>query len=102
MDWVQGQGALQIERGGVQQGLARGVFLDLAPGGLVPLFLDHLVQMIHKSFDFHVRQILLKGQQGVQVGAQQSGQGGQQGNVGVGAPGFPKLKIWIQVNQFCR
>ena len=57
--------------------LARGVFLDLVPGGLegglVPLFLDPLIQMVHKGFDFHVRQILLKGQQGVQVGAQQPG-----------------------------
>lgn len=51
--------------------------------GFIPLLTDQPVQIICETGDLLGRQILLKGQQGVEVGMQHPGQSGQGGDIRV-------------------
>lgn len=90
---VEESGAVQIENCRVNQLFAGGVLMDLVHGplerGVIALLRDHAVQFFQKTGNLLIAQLLLKGQQGVEVGPQHPGQGGQGGNVWVGGPRFP-------------
>ena len=89
---VKKAGPVQIENGRIDQRLTVGVLVDLVhpslKGSLIPLLADQSVQIVGKPGDLLSGQILPEGQQGVEVGMQDPGQGGQGGDVGVGGPGI--------------
>ena len=90
---VEKAGTVQIENDRIDQGFTVGVLVNFfhgcLKGGLIPLFTDHFVQVAGKTGDLLGGQILLKGQQGVEVGMQHPGQGGQGGDVRVCGSFFP-------------
>ena len=89
-------GPIQVKDHRIDQGFTVGVLVDLfhpsLKGGLIALLMDQSIQVIGKTGDLLGGQILLKGQQGVQISMQHPGQGGQGGDVRVCGPGFPNLK----------
>ena len=103
-----GEGGQTLQgQGGVQRQQA-------APGELLPLLLCQgegsgqaalsggAVEGLQEGGHLLPGHLLLECQQVVQIRPQQPGQGGQQGDLRQGGVCFPKLRIWIQINQFCR
>ncbi|MEI3120443.1 MAG: hypothetical protein V8S86_05490 [Eubacteriales bacterium] len=78
---VEEPGAVQIENCRINQLFAGGVLMDLVHGplerGVIALLRDHAVQFFQKMGNLLVAQLLLKGQQGVEVGPQHPGRAGR-------------------------
>ena len=95
---LEGQDARQHARYVVGQLVAVRVLPQLVPGqlegGPTARLLTGLVQLVQKQPDLLVGQVLLKGQQGVQVHPQGPGQGRQQGDVRVVQIPLPLVHCW--------